>query len=450
MMKTRVIGAGLAGSEASLILAHNGVQVELIEMKPAKKTPAQTLDWPAELVCSNSFRSTKKSNAVALLKEEMKLFKSPLMMLAHEYSVPAGDSLAIDRELFSKAVLELLTKHPNISYHSEEVVSLPQDNVPTIVATGPLTSDRLAEDLVSVIGRDGLAFYDAIAPIIDAESIDFDDAFMQSRWHEGEDGGDYVNCPMSKEIYDAFVGRLLESSKATAHDFEDATFFEGCLPIEVIAERGVDSLRFGPFKPVGLTDPKTGKRPYAVLQLRKEDRFGQSYNLVGCQTRMRIPEQLEAFRLIPALKNVQFLRYGSIHRNTYIDAPRILDGNFRVVAAQSPTFLAGQITGVEGYVESMAVGLMVAHFVLGILRGHQVRFPATSALGGLYAHVLGTIAADTKAKYVPSNVTWAMVPPLEQTGRIGRQQKREQLFERGLTSIRELLENEYFSVHKLV
>lgn len=435
----RVIGGGLAGSEAALQLASFGHTVHLIEMKPYKKTPAQKLDGLAELVCSNSFRSTKSSNAVALLKDEMRLLDGFLIRLASKAQVPAGDALAVDRVIFSELVEEAITKNPNIKLERRELTELPLDAIPTIMATGPLTSDALAQDLVRLIGQERLDFYDAIAPIIDAESIDMSQAFKQSRWHEEEEGeGDYINCPMDKPTYEEFVGRLQNSTRAKMHEFEHAHYFEGCLPIEVMAERGLETLRFGPLKPVGLFDPHTKERPYAVLQLRKEDKYGTSYNMVGCQTRMTIPEQKEVFALIPALKKAQFMRYGAIHRNTYVNGPEVLDEHLRVKTKDGSStniFLAGQITGVEGYVESMAMGLVVAHLVHAFMKGRPCLFPEESALGGLYGHVLGRHRARPKDPYMPSNVTWAMVPPMPIKRSQGRALKREKLYERGMAAI---------------
>lgn len=442
-MLIRVIGAGLAGSEAALQLASFGFSVELVEMKPYKKTPAQKLDGMAELVCSNSFRSTKPSNAVALLKDEMLLLNGFLMRFALEAQVPAGDALAVDRVVFSRLVEEAITNNPRISLIRQELSALPLDTIPTIMATGPLTSDALAADLVRIIGQDRLDFYDAIAPIIDAESIDMTKAFKQSRWHdEEEDQGDYINCPMDKATYVAFIERLQNSTRAKMHEFEHAHFFEGCLPIEVMAERGLETLRFGPFKPVGLHDPHLNERPHAVLQLRKEDKYGTSYNMVGCQTRMTIPEQKETFSLIPALKNVKFMRFGAIHRNTYVNGPEVLDEFLRVKNTEGHStniFLAGQITGVEGYVESMAMGLVVAHIVRGLINNRPCKFPKESALGALYGHVLGHHRARAKDPYMPSNITWAMVPPIACKKSLGRAYKREQLYERGIAAIKEMM-----------
>lgn len=439
-MKVRVIGGGLAGCEAALQLASMGFKVKLFEMKPHKKTPAQKLDGLAELVCSNSFRSTKKTNAVALLKDEMVMMDSFLLKAALKAQIPAGDAFAVDRNFFSALVEEQIANNSSIELIKEEITFLPNDDIPTILATGPLTSDALAQALVSLIGQERLDFYDAIAPIIDAESVDMTKAFVQSRWQEGEDGGDYVNCPMTKEIYENFVNHLVNSSKAKKHDFEDAHYFEGCLPLEVMAERGIETLRFGPFKPVGLANPHTGERPYAVLQLRKEDKYGTSFNLVGCQTRMTIPEQKAAFSLIPGLEQVKFMRFGSVHRNTYVDSPKVLDKFLRLKKSGGEVtniFLAGQISGVEGYVESMAMGIVAAHMVKSLKVNNKTSeiFPPESALGALYGHVLGFHRASDKLPYVPSNITWAMFPPVECKKSLGRAHKRNMLYERGIEAI---------------
>lgn len=439
MTHVRVIGAGLAGSEAALELARFGLQVDLYEMKPNKKTPAQKLDGLCELVCSNSFRSNKSTNAVGLLKDEMVLLDGFLMRFAIESQVPAGDALAVDRQYFSRLTENAILENPNIRLIREEVTSLMLDDIPSIIATGPLTSDALADDIVRYIGQDRLDFYDAIAPIVDADSVDMNHAFLQSRWHE-EEGGDYINCPMDKVTYEALVERLLKGTRAKVHDFENAHYFEGCLPLEVMAERGVETLRFGPLKPVGLVNPHTGMRPYAVLQLRKEDKYGTSYNLVGCQTRMSILEQKEAFGLITALRNANFMRFGSIHRNTYVDGPQVLDDHLRLKDRNGDVaniFLAGQITGVEGYVESMAVGLMVAHIVASVIMKKPIRrFPQETALGGLYGHVLGHHRARINERYVPSNITWAMIPPVEHKKSLSRVEKRQMLYDRAIRSLK--------------
>jgi methylenetetrahydrofolate--tRNA-(uracil-5-)-methyltransferase len=435
--RVRVIGGGLAGCEAAFQLARRGFAVELREQKPHKRTPAQTTDRLAELVCSNSFRSANVENAVGLLKEEMRRAGSFLMACALEAKVPAGDALAVDRERFAELVEGKLRAHPAITIVPGEVTELPVDDVPTIVATGPLTSEALAASIAKACGKERLAFYDAIAPIVEADSVG-PDAYFMSRWGKG-DGTDYLNCPMTKEQYEEFLRALLEADRVHAKEFEDLHYFEGCLPLEVMAERGPDTLRFGPLKPVGLEHPKTGKRFWAVLQLRKEDVHGTAYNLVGCQTRLKQPAQREVFGKIPALKDARFLRYGAIHRNTYIESPNLLDDTGRLKGHPRPWF-AGQITGVEGYVESTASGLLVSMIVADVLRGRAVDVPPeTTAMGGLWRHVRGTMRAEGNTSYGPSNIMWSMMPPIdpppELLGRrkkLGKHEKRPLLVARAL------------------
>lgn len=450
MTNVRVIGGGLAGCEAALVLANNGIKVDLFEMKPHKKTPAQKLEGLAELVCSNSFRSNKGTNAVGLLKDEMLLLDGNLIGCALQARVPAGDSLAVDREQFSLLVERKVKNNPNITIHYTEITSLPLDGIPTVVATGPLTSDMLAASIAKTIGHSELAFYDAIAPIIDADSIDMNHAFIKSRWQKEGEEGDFINCPLSKEEYETFVKELNQAEQFAAHAFEDAKYFEGCLPIEVMANRGIETLRFGPFKPVGLFE-KNEVRAHAVLQLRKEDIHGQSYNLVGCQTRMTIPEQRRVFGLIPALKDANFLRFGSVHRNTYVDSPKVLDDRLRLQTSdgqKTNIHLAGQITGVEGYVESIAAGMLVAHIILDELHGRPFKpFPKETAHGGLYRHILGLDRAFNDTRYVPSNVTWAMIPPLVES--VKKNEKREALYNRAISSLKEYLKDKKsFGTHE--
>ncbi len=438
--KIRIIGAGLAGCEAAYQLAQAGFTIELFEMKPHKRTPAQITDNLCELVCSNSFRSNNPLNAVGLIKEEMRRLGGFIVRCAEVARVPAGDALAVDREIFSNTVESAIKNHPNIRLISEEITHLPDDGTLTIVATGPLTADALAQDIARHIGSERLAFYDAIAPIIDADGVDMEHAYFLSRYGKG-DGSDYLNCSMNQAEYDAFIEALLAADQAHEKSFEQLHYFEGCLPIEVMAGRGKETLRYGPFKPVGLDDPKTGRWPYAVLQLRKENIHGTAYNLVGCQTRMTQGAQRHVFGLIPALKNASFLRYGAIHRNTYLDAPNVLDDQMRLKSLQSktPIFFAGQITGVEGYVESTACGWIVAHLVRDILTGkNPVPPPETTALGGLYRHTRGTWRVDAKDRYVPSNITWAMIPPLPAFGtrkKPSKDEKRGLLVERALADL---------------
>jgi methylenetetrahydrofolate--tRNA-(uracil-5-)-methyltransferase len=433
--RVRVVGGGLAGCEVAWQLAARGYQVELVEMKPKKRTPAQTSDRLAELVCSNSFRSAAIENAVGLLKEEMRRAGSFLLRCADRAKVPAGDALAVDRVVFADLVESALRAHPAVTLVHEELLRLPDDDVATIVATGPLTSDALARHVVEVCGQERLAFFDAIAPIVEADSVDMGSAYFLSRYGKG-DGADYLNCPMTEAEYDAFYDALVAADRVHAKEFEDLDYFEGCLPLEVMAERGKQTLTFGPLKPVGLEHPTTGVRPYAVLQLRKEDVHGTAYNLVGCQTRLKQPAQRDVFAKIPALKDARFLRYGAIHRNTYLDSPRLLDGDLRLRDPRfDNVFFAGQITGVEGYVESTACGLLVAFLVDDVLRGRpRDPPPETTMLGGLYRHVLGTTRAAGNDDHVPSNATWAMVPPLV-AKKTSKQDRRRLAGERALADL---------------
>jgi methylenetetrahydrofolate--tRNA-(uracil-5-)-methyltransferase len=414
-MKVRVIGGGLAGCEAAFQLAEAGFDVLLCEQKPQQRTPAQITDHLAELVCSNSFRSSNVENAVGLIKEEMRRAGSFIMARAAEARVPAGDALAVDREQFARVVESQLRAHPRITVVAGEVKTLPTDGVPTLVATGPLTSDALADSLAAACGRERLAFYDAIAPILETDSVHIDEkdpsgAFYASRYGKG-DGADYLNCPLSEDQYRVFIAALLAADRVTKAEFEDLHYFEGCLPLEVMAERGEQTLRFGPMKPVGLDHPATQRYPYAVMQLRKENIHGTAYNLVGCQTRLKQGAQREVFAHIPALRDAVFLRYGAIHRNTYVDAPAVLD-DFSQLRNRPGIWLAGQITGVEGYVESTASGLLTAMVMIDQLRGKTpIIPPETTAMGGLWRHVRGWLRPHGVTDYGPSNVTWSMLPP---------------------------------------
>ncbi len=408
--RVTIIGGGLAGSEAAWQLARRGVEVDLLEMKPSRRTAAQRLDGLAELVCSNSLRSDNPLNAVGLLHEELRRLGSLILSCADETRVPAGDALAVDRERFSAAVTSRLRSHARIALRCEEAVALPPPPGPAVVATGPLTSDPLAGEIARACGG-RLAFYDAIAPIVDAGSIDREVAYALSRYGKGE-GDDYLNLPMTEEEYQAFVAALLGAEKVPAHDFEEPRYFEGCLPIEIMAERGTDALRFGPMKPVGLPDPRTGRCPHAVVQLRREDAEGTAYNMVGFQTRLTWPEQRRVFREhVPGLRRAEFLRLGQVHRNTFVDAPRVLSPDLSL-RERPHLFLAGQITGVEGYVESAAGGLIAARSVLDRLAGRPFRPPPPgTALGALHRHVTGA-AHPAGVDYQPSNVVFALFPPL--------------------------------------
>jgi methylenetetrahydrofolate--tRNA-(uracil-5-)-methyltransferase len=404
-----IIGGGLAGSEAAWQLAEAGVRVRLSEMRGVEGTPAHHTDGLAELVCSNSFRSDDaENNAVGLLHAEMRALGSVILAAADLHKVPAGSALAVDREGFSTSVTERLLAHPNIEIVRERVDALPSSGA-TIVATGPLTAARLAESIGAVTGSDALAFFDAIAPIVYRDSIDMDVCWMASRWDKGETK-DYINCPMTREQYLAFQQGLIDGEKTEFKEWEkDTPYFEGCMPIEVAAARGVDTLRYGPMKPVGLDDPKTGRWPYAVVQLRQDNALGTLWNMVGFQTKLKHAEQVRLFRTIPGLENAEFARLGGLHRNTFINSPRLLDQTLRLKAAPHIRF-AGQITGCEGYVESAAVGLLAGRFAAAELLGRELAPPpATTALGALLGHITGGAEA---ALYQPMNVNFGLFPPV--------------------------------------
>jgi methylenetetrahydrofolate--tRNA-(uracil-5-)-methyltransferase len=413
-----VIGAGLAGSECALQLARRGIPVRLCEMKPHQRSPAHRSDGPAELVCSNSFRSDSPETPIGMLHAELRRLGSLILGEADRARVPAGEALAVDRERFSAGVERALDAAEGLEWRSGEVESVPPGQV--VVATGPLTSEALTRALSPWTG-DKLYFYDSIAPIVAAESVDEGIAFRASRWGRGE-GDDYLNLPLDEAQYRAFVAELRAAEKVTPHAFEEARYFEGCLPIEVMAERGEDTLAYGPMKPVGLSDPRTGRRPHAVVQLRHEDVAGTAYNLVGFQTRLTWPEQRRIFRSLPGLANAEFLRMGQIHRNTFIDAPRLLAEDLSL-RAESRLWFAGQISGVEGYVESAASGYLVALAIAARRSGRAFAPPpAGTALGALYRHVTG-LAHPPGAPYQPSNVTFGLFPPLP--GRVPKARRRE-------------------------
>jgi methylenetetrahydrofolate--tRNA-(uracil-5-)-methyltransferase len=429
-----VVGGGLAGSEAAFTLARAGVDVLLLEMKPGRRSPVQRLDGLAELVCSNSLRSDDPQNAVGLLHEELRRAGSLVLACADACRVPAGGALAVDREAFSARVTAALLAHPRVRVERREVQELPGGPDPAILATGPLTSEPLAAALAAVVGP-GLAFYDAIAPVVTDESVDRTVAFAASRWGKGE-GDDYLNLPLDEGSYRAFVEALLSGEKVEPHAFEEPRYFEGCLPIEVMAARGLDVLRFGPMKPVGLPDPRTGRWPHAVVQLRREDVAGTAWNLVGFQTRLTWPEQKRIFRtFLPGLAQAEFQRLGQVHRNTFVDAPRVLAPD-QSLRARPHLFLAGQITGVEGYVESAASGLVTARAVLDRLAGREFRPPPpATALGALHRHVTG-VAHPEGLDYQPSNVVFALFPPL--TGRHrGKAARKEAYVERARKDLQE-------------
>lgn len=405
-----IIGGGLAGSEAAWQLAEAGFRVRLSEMRGIEGTPAHQTDGLAELVCSNSFRSDDAdNNAVGLLHAEMRALGSLIMREGDRHRVPAGSALAVDRDGFSDGVTAALAAHPNVEIVRERVDTLPASGA-AIVATGPLTAAQLAGSIGAATGLDSLAFFDAIAPIVHRDSIDMDVAWFQSRWDKG-DGHDYINCPLDRDQYHAFVQGLLDGEKTEFKQWEkDTPYFEGCMPIEVMASRGAETLRHGPMKPFGLRDPRTGKGAYAVVQLRQDNALGTLWNIVGFQTKLKHAEQVRLFRTIPGLENAEFARLGGLHRNTFIRSPELLDAQLRLKRAPHIRF-AGQITGCEGYVESAAIGLMAARFATAELRGESLASPPpTTALGALLSHITGGAAADS---YQPMNVNFGLFPPLE-------------------------------------
>jgi len=416
--EVHVIGAGLAGSEAAWQAAERGARVILHEMRPGKMTEAHQTGNCAELVCSNSFRSDDvETNAVGLLHEEMRRAGSLIMACADKNQVPAGGALAVDREAFSSAVTARLHQHPNISFVQGEIAGLPpEDWENVVVATGPLTSAALATAIHDLTGEDALAFFDAIAPIVYKESIDFTVAWMQSRYNKsgpGGDGADYINCPMDKEQYAAFHTALMAAEKTEFKEWERSTpYFEACLPIEVMAERGFDTLRYGPMKPVGLDDPRTGRWPYAVVQLRQDNALGTLWNMVGFQTKLKHGAQAEVFRLIPGLQHAEFARLGGIHRNTFLNSPRLLDERLRLKARPALRF-AGQITGVEGYLESAAIGLLAGRFAAGDALGADAPPPPrTTALGALLHHITGGHLGGATGAFQPMNVNFGLFPDI--------------------------------------
>lgn len=403
-----IIGGGLAGCEAAWQAAAHGCKVNLHEMKPDKYSPAHTSPDLAELVCSNSFRSDETTAAVGLLKEEMRRLNSLIVEAAHETRVPAGKALAVDRDRFAEYITGRLQANPAISIHRGEVSGLPPaGRGPVILATGPLTSSSMAESLAELTGKEHLAFYDAIAPIINADSLDRTIVYQASRYDDGP--GDYLNCPMDKDQYLAFIKGLADGDKVPLKSFEKQQYFEGCLPIEVMMERGEDTLRFGPMKPVGLPDPRTGKDPYAVVQLRMENREGTTYNMVGFQTKLTYPAQKQVFRLIPGLENVEFVRMGSIHRNTFVCGPAVLLPTLQTIN-RTDLFLAGQLTGVEGYVESTAMGLLAGLNACRLACGADLLVPPEeTALGALISHLTGT----EPERFQPSNINFGLFPAVK-------------------------------------
>ncbi|MGH7498008.1 MAG: methylenetetrahydrofolate--tRNA-(uracil(54)-C(5))-methyltransferase (FADH(2)-oxidizing) TrmFO [Gemmatimonadales bacterium] len=429
-MNATVVGGGLAGSEAAWALAERGVQVTLYEMRPVVPTPAHHTDRLGELVCSNSFKSVDLTNAHGLLKAELRALGSLLLPCADAARVPGGTALAVDREVFSREVHRRVTEHPNIRLVREEVAELPS---PGIIATGPLTSQRLAAAISARLGSTALAFYDAIAPVVSDDSLDHSRLYALSRYGKGG-GDDYLNAPLDGEGYERFLDALLDADQHQGHDFDQVPYFEGCLPVEEMATRGRETLRYGPMKPVGLPDPRSGREPHAVVQLRREDRAGQMWNLVGFQTRLRIPEQQRVFRMIPGLEGAEFLRYGSIHRNAYVNSPATL-GAALAARDDDRLFFAGQLTGVEGYTESLGTGLLAGINLARRLRGLSAEVPPPSTmLGGLYRYLRD---ADP-AHFQPMNANFGLLEPLE--GRVKKDRKKELLVERAQTDFGSWLE----------
>ena len=428
-MRLTVIGGGLAGCEAAWQAARLGVEVDLYEMRPHKSGPAHKTGNLAALVCSNSLRGAALENAVGLLKEELALLESVIIVSAREAAVPAGGALAVDREIFAQAVQRRIESQPRITLHREELHEIPVDR-PVIVACGPLPSDDLLRSIDSLVDSSRLHYYDAASPIVSADSLDEGPMYRKSRYEKG-DGDDYLNIPLTKEQYLELLSDLRTLPRHATKEFEEARYFEGCLPIEEMADRGDDVLRFGPLKPVGLRDPRTGKTPYAVVQLRKENVDATAWNLVGFQTRLTWPAQKEAFGKLPGLHNAEWLRLGVMHRNTFIDSPRVLDSHLRLRGSEA-LFFAGQITGAEGYVEAAACGAMTGiHAARQILGIPPVEFPRESAFGAVVAHLQNTETPD----FQPANVTWAPFPPLDHQIR-DKKERRRTMAQRALAAMR--------------
>lgn len=427
-----VVGAGLAGSEAAWQIANHGIPVTLVEMKPGRKTPAHQIDEFAELVCSNSLRSNALENASGLLKEELRRLNSLVMRAADAAAVPAGGALAVDRLAFSGAITEALRAHPLIAIEEREVTEVPTER-PCVIATGPLTTDALSAAIAERLGQDGLFFFDAAAPIVRMDSIDMTKAFRASRYGKGSD--DYINCPMDQATYLAFHEALINAETVALRDFEENRIFEGCMPVESMARRGLDTLRFGPLKPVGLPDPKTGQDAWAVVQLRQDDTAATLYNLVGFQTHLKWGDQKRVFRMIPGLENAEFERYGVMHRNTYLNSPRLLDATYRLRNDQDDLFFAGQMTGVEGYIESAGSGWVAGvNAACRLLGRAPVVFPSTTSIGALASYISNPV----NTKFQPMNANFGLVDPLPGKWR-DKRLKYARIAERALTDIQEML-----------
>lgn len=419
---------GLAGTEAAYQIAKRGIKVKLYEMKPEKFSPAHSSKELAEIVCSNSFKSNSVTNACGLLKEELRNLGSLLIQIADETKVPAGQALAVDRETFSKRVTEEIEKNPNIEIIREEVENIEAEDGIVIIATGPLTSEKMAEQIINITGKDRLAFYDAAAPIIEKDSINFNIAFYGDRYGKEGDSS-YINLPMNKEEYEIFYNELVNAEIVTLHEFEKKEIFEGCMPIEVMAKRGEDTIRFGPLKPVGFTDPRTNSRPYAIVQLRQDNTSGTLYNMVGFQTNLKFGEQKRVFSLIPGLENAEFVKYGVMHRNTFINSPELLDNTYNL-KAKSNIYFAGQITGVEGYVESIASGLVAGlNAVAKFNNTEKITFSNETVIGALSSYI-----STENTKFQPMNANFGILPPLEEKIK-DKIQRYTKMAERALKSL---------------
>lgn len=433
MKEVVVIGAGLAGSEAAWQIAQAGVRVRLYEMRPSVPSPAHSTPWFAELVCSNSLRAAAVENAVGLLKEEMRQLNSLILQQADAWRLPAGGALAVDREGFSRGITEAIRQHPLITVVEEEVKTLPVEAEVAVIASGPLTAPALSEEIQRFAGSESLYFYDAAAPIVHADSLDMEKIYRASRYDKGD--ADYLNCPMEKEEYEAFWQELTQAETAPVREFEKTVFFEGCMPVEAMAARGIDTLRFGPLKPVGLPRPDTGRIPYAVVQLRQDNTAGTLYNLVGFQTHLRWPEQERVFRMIPGLEQAQFVRFGVMHRNTFINSPKVLLPTLQAKKRLNWLF-AGQLTGVEGYVESAAAGLVAGLNAARLAKGKEpLQFPRESAHGALCHYITH---AESK-HFQPMNINFGLLPPLEERIR-DKKIKNQQIAQRALICIKKLKE----------
>ena len=423
-----VIGGGLAGSEAAYQIAKRGIKVKLYEMKPEKFSPAHSNPNLAEIVCSNSFKSNSITNACGLLKEELRRLDSLLIKIADETKVPAGQALAVDREAFSKMVNEQIESNPNIEVIHKECEKIENENGITVIATGPLTSKTMAEQIINLTGKERLAFYDAAAPIIEKDSIDFNIAFYGDRYGKEGDSS-YINLPMNKEEYLQFYNELVNAEVVTLHEFEKKEIFEGCMPIEIMAKRGEDTIRFGPLKPVGFIDPRTGTKPYAIIQLRQDNSEGTLYNMVGFQTNLKFGEQKRVFSLIPGLKNAEFVKYGVMHRNTFINSPELLDNTYNLKNNKN-IYFAGQITGVEGYVESISSGLVAGiNASLQYRKEEKKTFPKETVIGALADYI-----QTPNKNFQPMNANFGILPPLEEKIR-DKQQRYEKMAQRALKSI---------------